>query len=216
MKYVCTICGYIYDEAAGALESRIPPNTPWDALPSDWVCPICGAPKDVFEKAEEEASAAVKDEPLTSFDASWDQLALSALCSNLAKGCEKQYLAEEAALYNKLAAYFETKAVPKEGNVQDLLNQVEQDLKELYPAAKQAADDAYDRGAKRILVWSEKVKRIQESLLKRYETEQQNLIKDTKVYVCEICGFIYVGDTPPEVCPVCKVPSFKLVEVERG
>jgi rubrerythrin len=41
------------------------------------------------------------------------------------------------------------------------------------------------------------------------------MLENTNVYVCEICGFIYVGDTPPEICPVCKVPSLKLRRVEK-
>ncbi len=39
-KYVCTICGFIFDEADGTM---------WDALPGDWACPLCGASKDAFE-----------------------------------------------------------------------------------------------------------------------------------------------------------------------
>jgi len=51
-KYRCTICGYIYDPEKGDPESGIPPGTPFKELPDDWVCPICGATKDQFEKVE--------------------------------------------------------------------------------------------------------------------------------------------------------------------
>ncbi|MEG1753613.1 MAG: rubredoxin, partial [Christensenella sp.] len=37
----------------------------------------------------------------------------------------------------------------------------------------------------------------------------------TSVYVCDICGFIYVGDALPQICPVCKVPNMKILKVER-
>ena len=47
-KYVCTICGYVYDPSEG--EEGIPPGTPFEDLPDDWVCPLCGAGKDQFEK----------------------------------------------------------------------------------------------------------------------------------------------------------------------
>ncbi len=47
-KYQCDICGYIYDPAAGDPDNNIPPNTPFESLPEDWVCPICGATKDQF------------------------------------------------------------------------------------------------------------------------------------------------------------------------
>lgn len=50
-RYVCTICGYVYDPAAGDLENGIDPGTPFSGLPENWVCPICGAGKDVFEPA---------------------------------------------------------------------------------------------------------------------------------------------------------------------
>ncbi len=49
-KYVCTVCGYVYDPAKGDPETDIAPGTAFDALPDDWVCPICGAGKDAFEK----------------------------------------------------------------------------------------------------------------------------------------------------------------------
>lgn len=51
-KYVCMPCGYVYDPAAGDPDSGIPKGTPFEALPDDWVCPICGVAKDQFEKAE--------------------------------------------------------------------------------------------------------------------------------------------------------------------
>jgi rubredoxin len=50
-KWVCTICGYIYDPAKGDKEGGVKPGTPFEALPDDWVCPDCGAPKSDFEKA---------------------------------------------------------------------------------------------------------------------------------------------------------------------
>jgi len=52
MKYQCTVCGYVYDEAEGDPESNIPPGTKWEDLSEDWVCPVCGASKDEFEKIE--------------------------------------------------------------------------------------------------------------------------------------------------------------------
>jgi rubredoxin len=49
-KWRCKIGGYIYDPEMGDPDGNIPPNTPFDTLPEDWVCPVCGAPKDMFEK----------------------------------------------------------------------------------------------------------------------------------------------------------------------
>ena len=48
-KYVCGICGYIYDEAAGEPGMGIAPGTKFEDLPADWVCPMCSEPKDSFQ-----------------------------------------------------------------------------------------------------------------------------------------------------------------------
>lgn len=49
----CTVCGYIYNVDEGDEENMIPPGTPFEALPVDWVCPVCGATKDKFEPVDE-------------------------------------------------------------------------------------------------------------------------------------------------------------------
>ncbi len=49
-KYVCDVCGYVYDPAKGDPDNGINPGTPFDKLPADWVCPECGAGKDSFSK----------------------------------------------------------------------------------------------------------------------------------------------------------------------
>jgi len=48
-KYVCTVCGYVYDPALGDPDSGIAAGTAFGDLPDDWVCPVCGADKDQFE-----------------------------------------------------------------------------------------------------------------------------------------------------------------------
>lgn len=52
-KFKCKVCGYIYDPATGDDTGGIPPGTPFEELPSDWVCPVCGAAKELFEPVEE-------------------------------------------------------------------------------------------------------------------------------------------------------------------
>ena len=47
--YVCMICGYVYDPEVGDPDAGVEPGTAWAALPSDWVCPDCGATRDDFE-----------------------------------------------------------------------------------------------------------------------------------------------------------------------
>ena len=51
-KYECTICGYVYDPEVGDPEQGMKPGTAFENLPEDWVCPVCGAPKDQFVKKE--------------------------------------------------------------------------------------------------------------------------------------------------------------------
>jgi rubredoxin len=48
----CTVCGYIYDPAVGDPDNDIAPGTPFEDLPQEWVCPECGAGKDLFEKMD--------------------------------------------------------------------------------------------------------------------------------------------------------------------
>lgn len=50
-KYVCKLCGHVYDPAVGDPDNGIAPGTPFEALPDDWHCPMCGVGKDEFEKA---------------------------------------------------------------------------------------------------------------------------------------------------------------------
>lgn len=50
MKYVCSVCGYVYDEEKGVPENGIAPGTKFEDLPEDFVCPLCGVAKDMFEK----------------------------------------------------------------------------------------------------------------------------------------------------------------------
>lgn len=49
-KYVCKVCGYVYDPEKGDPDNGIAPGTAFADLPDDWVCPLCGVPKSEFEK----------------------------------------------------------------------------------------------------------------------------------------------------------------------
>jgi len=51
-KYRCKVCGYIYDPEKGDAENSVPTGTPFEKLPDDWICPICGVGKDQFEKID--------------------------------------------------------------------------------------------------------------------------------------------------------------------
>ena len=49
-KWVCGPCGYVYDPAEGDPDGGVAPGTSFEDIPEDWVCPVCGATKDMFEK----------------------------------------------------------------------------------------------------------------------------------------------------------------------
>lgn len=206
MRYVCSICGYVYDEAQ---------NPPWNSLSDDWKCPLCGAAKAAFRPEGAEPAAAPAPVPATFEDLRpLTAMELSAVCSNLARGCEKQYKADQAAAFTRLADWLRGRAEPIADPTFDaLLGRIEKDLSEGYPTANAVCGQAGDRGALRSLVWSEKVTRMLQSLLTRYAREGEAMLKDTGVWVCTICGFVYVGDEPPALCPVCKVPSRKLERI---
>ena len=52
MKYVCDVCGWEYDEKLGYPEEGIAPGTPWENVPEDFLCPLCGVGKEEFSPVE--------------------------------------------------------------------------------------------------------------------------------------------------------------------
>ena len=54
-KYVCDVCGWVYDPAVGDPENGIEPGTAFEDIPDDWVCPLCGVGKDEFSPVDEYA-----------------------------------------------------------------------------------------------------------------------------------------------------------------
>lgn len=51
-RYKCSVCGHVYDPAKGDPDSGIEAGMPFEDLPDDWLCPVCGADKDAFEKVD--------------------------------------------------------------------------------------------------------------------------------------------------------------------
>ena len=204
-KYECTICGYIYDDAKESVK--------FEDLPDDWTCPICGAPKSVFKEIEEEKeeTPAESDEEDNLTELSNSEI--SYICSNLAKACEKEYLEEEQKLFTELAEHYSSKEDLKEGTLENVQNKINEDIKE-FKHAMDIADKYQDRGVKRVINWSSKATNMMNVILNNYKEKGLDYLKNTKIWVCDICGFIYVGDVPPTVCPICKVPNFKLLEVK--
>ena len=205
-KYQCTICGYIYDDSKEKVK--------FEDLPDDWTCPICGAPKAVFEEIKEETEKESKsieetEEKLTELSNS----EIAYICSNLAKACEKQYLEEEKNLFQELYTHYISKEENQNGNLTDIQNNVKNDTEE-FKKAMDIADKYQDRGAKRVINWASKATNMMNVILKNNNKKGIDYIKNTKIWVCDICGFIYIGDIPPKTCPICKVPSFKILEVK--
>ncbi len=208
-KFVCSICGYVHDEATGQT---------WEDLGVGWVCPLCKAAKPAFK---EQGVTAEKDEAVATLETDEDMrelsvLEMSILCSNLAKGCEKQYKMEESELFAKLALYFKKAAPTVNDTYQRIAVLVGEDIEKNIVLANQVAGENNDRGAKRALVWDEKVTMMLQSILERYEKEGESMLEHTDVYVCTICGFIYIGKELPALCPVCKVPNWKFEKIEEG
>ena len=211
MRYVCQVCGYVYDDDKEEI--------PFEELPEDWQCPLCGARKSDFKAQELEAPAQAKASGtapmyMESTDEALSAGQLAALMSNLARGCEKQYRPEEAAMFRKIADTLTAMVPPVEdATVMRLAEELRQDT-EGYPAVRAQADLCADRGAARICVWGEKVTRMLSSLAQRYLEEGDAMLEGKDIWVCTVCGFVYIGTEAPRMCPVCKVPSDKFEKVE--
>ena len=212
-EYVCSVCGYIHK----------------GDMPDDFKCPWCGAGKDAFklksdvtepqaDKPRDDESSIVSEPLNIHSDKELSPIEISVICSNLARGCEKQYMPEEQKKFLELADFFKSAAQKSvsANAVDDMLSAISEDLEVLYPNANAVCASAKDRGALRALVWSEKVTTMLDLLLKRYKKEGENMLVNTGVYLCTICGFIYIGDNLPDICPVCKVPSWKFDKIEGG
>ena len=199
-EYICTVCGYVHKTDG--------------ELPQDFMCPLCGAGRDAFKLNEENNAQTAIEKPHTEKELS--AMEMSIICSNLARGCEKQYLPKESENFKKLSEFFRSKAQPEDmASYEKLLELIEQDLSSGFPYGNVVAGKQPDRGALRCQVWAEKVTRMLQSLLLRYRTEGDKMLENTGVYVCTVCGFVYVGNEPPKLCPVCKVPDWKFEKVER-
>ena len=208
-KYRCTICGYIYDDTKNEVK--------FEDLPDDWKCPLCGAPKSLFEEVKEEKEEIKKESKVEVIEEDDDlrelsNYEISLICSNLARGCEKQYLEEEKDLFRELSKHYEGLEEDKAGNLDDVINMIDNDINN-FSKEMEVFSKCDDRGSKRVINWANKSTNIMKVVIDTYKEKGIDYIKNTKIWVCDICGFVYIGDIPPKVCPVCKVPSLKILEV---
>ncbi len=99
-EYICTVCGYVHKTDG--------------ELPDDFKCPLCGAGKDAFVLKEDTTKIETAlEKPHTEKELS--PMEMSIICSNLARGCEKQYMSEESKNFKKLAEFFKSKAENNRG-----------------------------------------------------------------------------------------------------
>ena len=140
-EYVCSVCGYVHKTDG--------------ELPDDFKCPLCGAGKDAFKLKDDTAkqSESILEKPHTEKELS--AMEMSIICSNLARGCEKQYMPKESENFKKLADFFRSKAMPvNEANTEKLLELIEKDLSVGFPYGNAVANEQHDRGALRCQVSS--------------------------------------------------------------
>ncbi len=226
MKYRCSVCGYIYDEETGINNTGTLTGTQWGHLPNQWVCPKCRTPKSKFTLLQSVIKLPMKTgeskfiniviedvkQQEKTYQMSYGEL--SALCSGLANSCRIQYLFHEAELFTILADYYKSHTgQTADVSVNKLISLIDDDQSKLFPLADDAADAVNDRGAKRIIRWTKGATRSLNSNLERYKSQGDALLQNSNVYICEICGYIHIGDKKPEICPVCRVSDVRISKV---
>ena len=132
------------------------------------------------------------------------------ILSNLEKAAEKQQNYDDAEYYGRLAKKHHKPAGG--GTIAGLKDAITADIS-LIDEANKLAVEKNDRGAQRALKWGAKVATIQKSLVDRYMSKGEALLDGKSLYLCEACGFIFLGDAVPAVCPVCKAPSSRFSKV---
>lgn len=205
-QYVCGICGYIHDEAVGGK---------WEDLPADWKCPVCKAGKDAFKPKEEKtASQEVLEKPHV--DKALSPMEMSIILLQSGPWLQKSSICPSRQMISENWQSSSEARLRRRGGQHSpsCWNSLTKDLSVGYPYGNAIAGEKPDRGGLRCQVWSEKVTRMLQSLLTRYESEGDKMLENTGVWVCTVCGFVYVGDIAPELCPVCKVPSWKFEKME--
>ena len=191
-KWVCGICGYIYDEAKEGVA--------FDALPDGWVCPLCGADKSAFSP-EQPAGESQARNKYTYF---------SSVARN--EGYEQiAALFMQTAENEKAHARMWFEELHGVGNTaENLLHAAEGENYEwtdMYDGfAKTAEEEGFPELAAKFRLVAAIEKRHEEryrALLRNVETAQVFEKSEVKVWECRNCGHIVVGTAAPEVCPTC-------------
>lgn len=138
---------------------------------------------------------------------------LPAIFSNLAKASEKQQLYVQEKLFSELSEGMQMQSPSPEATLETIEKQITEDLKNQYPEIMKKAEYAKERGVQRALRWGEKVTVLQKSLIGRYLLKGDEFFVENDLFVCEACGFIFLGNTSPDLCPVCKAPKKRFSKV---
>ena len=214
MRYICSICGYVYDEEKEGV--------PFSGLPDTWVCPLCRAAKSLFapERQPETASAPVT--PALSRETNVPDEAPELLSPWSSPPCAPTWPeAARSSTRRRKRPYF--RRLPT-------ISRRRLPPPRMTAAAWQACSRMIWTGGIRLSTappesWAtaapresasggEKVTMILNSLAQRYRAEGPSFLKYTQIWVCSVCGFVFVGNEPPELCPVCKVPAWKFDKIE--
>ena len=143
----------------------------------------------------------------------WNSHSLSVVYSNLQKAAEKQQDYELMNEYATLSRKFTETDLP-ETSAEELLALVSEDLDRIMPGANEIVKTGGDRGAQRALKWGSTVAKIQKSILDRYIKKGDEVFENKDFYVCQACGFIFVGTEAPKICAACKAPSIRFVKIK--
>jgi len=142
-----------------------------------------------------------------------DPAVQSAVFSNLAKASEKQQRYRSAELFTQLAERFDGGDATA-GTLQSIRDELVRDLETEYPAVDEAGAEWGERGSLRAATWGRKVTTAQRALVDRYLAKGEALLEGKNLFVCEACGFIFLGDDPPAICPTCKAPASRFSTVK--
>jgi len=198
-KFICQICGYIHEGAE-------PPE----------VCPLCGAPKSMFKRADApkpQVTAATVADTCDGLNA----IEKSVVLTELANGCDKQHKIEARDILLELGEQYRASAKkPTKASFEELATSISNQLDADYPQVTEIAKKAGERGALRVLTWGGKGTMSQKAVLDRYLQEGDAMLKGQNIYVCPICGFIYIGTQAPEKCPVCSIPPWRFEVIKEG
>jgi len=138
--------------------------------------------------------------------------AIPPILTNLAKAAKKQQNTDESQVFLTLADLF-SKTAKRDTNLETIEGSLQEKLKTGYPVLQEQAAAIGDRGVLRTLTWGKKVTTIQKSLIHRYRKTGEALLSGQDIYICEACGFIFLGEKSPDICPICKAPSKRFSKV---